>query len=181
MTPRSHSAAIGTNPGAANPGIKNAGTVSIQADLLQCVKTLFPHKAWAHLADFLGLSERGAKHRLAGTRRFTADELCLLLQTDHGFKILTAAMADANPMWWRICRPLMEVAEVQQMQIKANRKLNKAIKDASDADRAIAATIGRADALLVQDEEFYRGHSRAVRHSAGVVDSAVEGPNQRRR
>lgn len=134
---------------------------------------LFPQHARKTLARLFGISESAARKKLEGERTLSLDEFCELLHTDHGFRYLTAVMADSEVRWWRICRPMMEVAEVQAMQIAARRRLTKAVKGAFDADADITAARARADALLVQDENFYGEHAAALRSIGGVSHSAV--------
>lgn len=65
-----------------------------------------PRKTWGFLCDLLQdiskieMTERVAKHRLAGTRDYTVEELQALLQSDEGIDFLVALMADAEPKWW---------------------------------------------------------------------------------
>lgn len=141
--------------------------------LADCARKIFPTNTWANLGLALPLNERVLKHRLAGTREFTIDELRCLLRSEDGFKYLTALMAGAEPKWWRLCVPLMEVAEVQAMQIAARKRLRRAVQGALDADRDTTAALGRADALLVQDADFYRPHADALGSVAGIPDRAM--------
>lgn len=162
-------AGILANPGAAEvgPSSPRSGTI------LEVFGKIFRNDARKLLARFLGLSEGAAKKKLEGERSLSLDEFCALLRTPQGFHYLTAVMADSQVKWWRVCRPLMEVAEVTEMQLAARRKLKRAISGAFDADASLTAAIGRAEALLHQDEDHYRGHADALRGMARIPDSAV--------
>ena len=175
MTATSFGSLTRANSGVAVLGIRNAGMGATNFIILECLKTISPRKPWSLLVDALGLKPRAAKHRTDGDRKFTAEELALLLRTEDGFKFLDAVMADAQPTWWRMCRPLMEVAETQKMQASARRRLRRVIEGVVDADREISASIARAEtALCVHDEEFYRPHFDAARAPARVLHRTVD-------
>lgn len=95
-----HAQAIGRNLRGAGTGIKNAVLGNTSDLLVSFFKGLWPSATWKGLARSLGLSERTAKHRLARTRDFSADELAALIRSDHGFDVLAIIMADAAPAWW---------------------------------------------------------------------------------
>ena len=141
---------------------------------------LFPQHARKTLARLLGLSDKAAMKKLAGQRMLSVDEFATLLRTPEGFTYLTAIMADSTVQWWRIMAPLMEVAEVQAMQLRARRKFRRAVKGAIDADTSLSAAIARADALMVSDEDFHRPHADALRAVARIPDRAVAAAGRRR-
>lgn len=180
MTEQMHGHARMANLGGAALCTKKTQLVPTWRMLADCARKIFPGKTWADLGLELNLEERVAKHRLKGTRKFSLDELRHLLRSEDGFKYLTALMAGAEPKWWRLCVPLMEVAEVQAMQIAARKRLRRAVQGALDADRDTTAALGRADALLVQDADFYRPHADAVGAMAGVPDRAMASPRRPR-
>lgn len=160
----------------ANSGPSELGpTVSRSGAIIEAFKTIFPEHARKTLARLFRLSDGAARKKLTGERELSLNEFVQLLHTPGGFSYLTAVMADSQVQWWRVCAPLMEVAEIQAMQIKARRRLGRAIKGAIDADRQITDAIARADALLVQDEDFHRPHTDAVRAMARVPHRAVAG------
>ena len=130
-------------------------------------------KPTAVLAEWLGISQRTAERKLGGQRPYSAEELGHLLRSERGFEILAAVMADAKPAWWRICAPLMEVAEIRKMQKAAQRRVSKALEGALDADRDLTDAIARADALAVHDEDHMRPHLDALRTMARVSDRPV--------
>jgi hypothetical protein len=170
------------NSGGAVSGTGNAETGSIQGIVLSFVKGLWPQKTWAALMGVLGVGERVAKHRVAGTREFSADDMAHLLWQEDGFFLLAAVMdaAPRKPMWWRLCRPLMQVADVERMQLAARKKLKAAVTEAIDDDHRLAGQVeGSRTAFALQDEEFYRPHLEAFVASARVQGRAVAAPKRR--
>lgn len=166
------------NSAAAVSGIENAETGIVHRAVLRVVNELAPRKAWAFVAEKLGLEERTAKHRCACTRLFSADEIGALLRTEDGYRYLAAIMStgDNAPLWYRICAPLMELADAQRMQLAARKKYEKTLKATLDADRSLTATIAQGQAALIhQDEGFYRAHLDPYRELAGraVTDDRV--------
>jgi hypothetical protein len=173
---------IGHNSGGAVSGIGNAETGSIQGIVLSFVKGLWPQKTWAALIGVLGVGERVAKHRVAGTREFSADDMARLLWQEDGFFLLAAVMeaAPRRPVWWRMCRPLMDLADVERMQVAARKKLKAAVTEAIDDDQRLAGQVeGSRTAFALQDEEFYRPHLEAFVASARVQGRAVAAPKRR--
>lgn len=181
MSAASFGSVTRASSGEAILGVRNAGLGITNFLILECLKEISPKKPWALLMKTLGLTPRTAKHRTDGDRKFSTDELALLLQSEDGFEFLVAVMADARPTWWRVCRPLMEVAETQKMQAAARRRLRRVIEGAVDADREISATIQRAEAALcVQDEDFYRPQFDGARASSRTLDRAVAQGSKRK-
>lgn len=147
------------NLGGAKTCTTPTGNGCANTAIASVLRDVFPVKAWSHVGALLGLEERAAKHRMAATREFTADEIAALLHQPFGFQVVAAIMSQARrpPLWWRICKPLMELADLQQMQLNARRRLGRLLKGAVDADADLAATLARAEAALsVQDEDFHR-------------------------
>lgn len=125
---------------------------------------MVPRKPWAYLVDILGIKQRAAKHRMAGTRKFSAHDLALLLRTEQGLDVLSAVMAGATPRWWREC--------VQQQTVAQARKgLRQAVKAALDADQSLSDAIATADAF--SDADFHRPHLDALRAIGRVPDRAL--------
>lgn len=169
MNPKFAIAGMNAKSGGAEAGIKNAVLGTTHLRMIKVAKVISPVKTWTYLAELLCLKERAAKHRVAGTRELTVDELAVLLRSEHGLDFLVALMADAEPAWWRRAKAYFAAIDAQWLQRAARRRLREAI----DADTELTAAIGRADALLVQDEEFYREHADAVRAAARVSDRAL--------
>lgn len=136
------------------------------------IKEMYQKPA-AVLADWLGLSERTAKRKLAQDRVLSVEELGHLIRSERGFEFIVAIMGDAHPGWWRICAPLMEAADIRKMQIAAQKRVAKALAGAIDADKQLSAAINRAEALAFHDEEHMRPHIDGLRTMAGVPDRAV--------
>lgn len=147
----------------------------ILADLMRRLRRVKPHTL---LTELIGLSDDTAQNRMKGSRKFDVDELADLIRSEHGFDVLMAVMAGHQPKWWRICSPLMEVAEVQRIQAMARKRLRKAVQGALDADRDLAATIAAADVL--SDQEFVRPHVDALRTTGGVGNRTVAQTKGRR-
>lgn len=163
----------------ANDRVSDSCTIDAQFVHLNLViaktaKVVFT-KPYRVLCDLFHIKERDAKYRLAGERKFSGAELAKLLQTEEGFHFIAAIMADAatKPQWWRICAPTMEAADIRTMQLKAQRRIKKALEGAIDADKDLSAAIARADTFAFYDPDFYRPHSDALRSMASVPDRAV--------
>jgi hypothetical protein len=165
----------------AKAGAANLGpTRSYSGTIMEVFVGNFPQHARKTLARLLGLSDSGAKKKIEGDSKLSIDEFATMLRTPDGFQYLTAVMSDSTVQWWRILAPLMELAEVQSMQLRARRKFQRVVQGALDADRDLAATIARAEVLLVQDEDFHRPHADALRAMAGLPDRAVAATRRRR-
>lgn len=143
------------NKDGANLGNGYAVLVSVSVLLANRLRGIAPRKTWAYLVHVLGLGERAAKHRLAistdgltVSRDFTVDELAVLLRSEHGFQFLVDVMADAKPAWWKLCRPLMEAADAQRLQMAARKKIQQALEGALNADNDLTATIDRGQTAL---------------------------------
>jgi hypothetical protein len=174
------STAYADSPGRPNFGgapscTRSARSVHLNGAIIACCRAVFPHKTWAALASLFGLSERGAKYKLAGDRAFTVDELAVLLRSEHGLQLLITVMGDANPAWWRRLQQQLAIADARQHERVARRRLREAIH----AGESLAATIERAEtALCIQDEEFGREQFSAYRTLARVPDRALAAPAQ---
>lgn len=130
-------------------------------------------KPAAVISDWLGISERTAKRKLGCERELSAEEIGLLIRSEQGFHFVTAIMGDARPEWWRICSALMDAADIRKMQMAAQRRIAKTLEGALDADRTLSATIARAEALAIQDEEHVRPHIDALRSIGRVSHRAM--------
>jgi hypothetical protein len=171
------------NRGGAETCTTSAGNGTTTATIAAVLRDIFPRKTWSHLGDLLTLEERTAKHRVAATRRFSDDEIAALLHQPFGFKVVAAIMSQAKnpPLWWRVCKPLMELADLQQMQLNARRRLGRLLKGAVDADTDITAAIARAETYLaVQDEDFHRQDIDGLGEARRVSHRAVAGKGARR-
>jgi hypothetical protein len=169
------------NSGGAETCTAFTETCTTSRIISETLSRICPEKTWAYIAKLTGINERAAKHRKAGSRRYTAADLAAILRSDNGYVVLAAIMAESNAKWWRVCSPLMQVAEVQAMQLRARKKISQALQGAVDADSDLTAAIARADALLVHDEDFARPHADAVRAMAGLSRGAVAAPARKGR
>ncbi len=127
--------------------------------LAQVFRKLAPVKTWAAVASVLGLTERVAKHRLSGTRDFTADELAALLRSEDGLSFLSAVMADSQPRWWLIFKNKMRAADIKRQQASMRRELEEAVNEASALETA----------LMVSDSDFHSPTVDALRSMAHRV------------
>jgi hypothetical protein len=157
-----------SNLGGAVSGIGNAETGTIQSILTSTLKAIVPRKTWGFLVDFLGLSERVAKHRISGTRAFTADELAALLRSEHGLDFLSAIMADAEPKWW--------VTVHSAFKLGAMRRHKLQLQDAINEAERLGDTLARAEtALGFCGPDGDRKASDALRPTARGQDRALVG------
>jgi len=149
---------------------RNDQNGALQNAIALALREVFPRKTWLEVAEWFGLSERGAKHRLAGSREFTAEELALMLRSEHGLTFLSAIMMDAAPRWWVAIRQQVAMKDARRFEAAARRKLQEAI----DAEADLSSAISHADALL--DQDFMRPHSDALRAMARFPDRPVAAP-----
>jgi hypothetical protein len=131
------------------------------------------------LGRWLGVTDKTAKRKLNLERGLTVEELGKLIRSERGFEIVAAIVGDAKPSWWRLVVPLMDAADARKMQIAARRRLEKTIESAVDADKLLAATISRAEAL--QDQDHVSPHLNALRSMARVPSGTLASPKGRRR
>jgi hypothetical protein len=174
MTRVGHSALALANSVGAVSGIENAETGSVSFALAEMARAISPRKTWGYLVSLMHVHERVAKHRLNGTRRFTDEDIALLLRSERGIDYLVAIMGDAEPAWWQRFKKHVAVAEAARMQRAARRKLQEAI----DADADLSAAITRA--AVLQDEDFHRPQVDALRASGGLQNRAVASATKRR-
>jgi hypothetical protein len=161
---------ISPNRGGAETGIDFSvlGTKSnVNHTISALLRIKEPRKTWGFLCDLLyrtsGLevTERVAKHRLAGTRDYTVEELQTLLRSDEGLDFLVAIMGDARPAWWVWITKVMTLAAVRRRQAEDAQEILKLetsgpvetgsrrrIKRALDADARISSAVARAETAL---------------------------------
>lgn len=135
--------------GSAVSGIKNPATGSIQAALVETARGISPVKTWGYLAKLLGITERVAKHRMAYTRTFTADEVAALLRSEQGIHFLVAIMDDARPKWWRTMLKMGVLGGIERRR-EADLKLLRRVAHVTNETSAELPA-----ALMVQDADFY--------------------------
>lgn len=115
------------------------------------VREIYSSKTAETLAVWLKIALRTAKHRLAGTREFTVDELETLLHSEHGFKILVALMRRAKraPSWWAVCEPLMDLADAELLVAAIRARTSAVIAKQETADD-LTTEIRRTQTLAIQ-------------------------------
>lgn len=155
--------------GSAVSGIKNAGTGNTHAALIQTAKAISPVKTWGYLAGLLQIRDRVAKHRVAGTRTITADEIAALLRSEHGIHFLVAIMDDARPKWWRTLLRMGVLGGIERRRESDLQLLRKVAHVANETAAELPA------ALMVQDEEFYGPVFDALDAVARAPNSPVAG------
>jgi hypothetical protein len=132
-------------------------------------RKVFPIKTALHLSEITEYPLRTVESWLTAEVKIPSDALAMLLRSEYGAQFLSAVMVDAVPQWWRKTLSYFAALDAMSMQRKARRKLREAI----DADVATTTAIARADALLLQDENFYGAHADALRSVARVPDRAL--------
>jgi hypothetical protein len=136
---------------------------TINSAIAGIIREIYASKTAETLAAWLKIAVRTAKHRLAGSREFTIDELAALIHSEHGFRVLSAIMAQAKrpPSWWSVCEPLMDLADAELLVQAIRDRTNAAIiKREEDAD-ALETEIRRTQTLAIHGS----GPARAQHHA----------------
>lgn len=145
--------------------------------VMHAAQALWGAKAITILQQETGASERTVRYWRAGTRAPSLSEAAPLLRSEDGLAFLAAIMDDAQPLWWRTFKQQLAVADVRRMERAARRRLEEAL----DADADLAATIDRAEALLMGDADHARRVGHAPRARAGLQDRALAAAGGRAR
>lgn len=145
----------------------------ISRSVAKAINQLFGDAAARVLGDWFQIDTKQANRKLDCERAFDLDELGALIRSERGFEIVVAIMGDANPKWWRVCSALMDAADVRAMQIVAQRRIAKTLREAIDADADLTAAIARSEALAFHDEDHMRPHLDALRSMARLSDRTV--------
>lgn len=163
----SNSAVLEPNQAGAETGIVFPISGNIHRLTTGFFKRSFPAKTWAGIANFLGLSERVAKHRIAGTRDYSAEEILTIIFSEKGAHYIAWLARNVNetdkPDWLLIHEPLMELADAERLQLVARTKTAKILGRLIDADDELTATIRRAETASIHDPEHARPHLDALR------------------
>jgi hypothetical protein len=133
-----------SNPGGAVLGIENPDAGIIQKAINDVLRANFGKKAWAYLAVLIrlqqrGISDRVAKHRIAGTRPYDLVDITLLLGSELGNQVEKAMLkaADLDPSWFRdrerAVKTINLKAELQQLEFDRQ----------AEEERQIATEISR--------------------------------------
>lgn len=169
--------ALQPNLADAETGIVFPITGDIHRLTTEFFKRSYPAKTWAGIANFLSLSERAAKHRMANTRDYSAEEILTIIFSEKGARYIAwlARNVKENDKadWLQIHEPLMELADAERHQIVARTKTAKILGRLIDADDELTATIRRAEAAAIHDAEHSRPYRDALRSMAGVSDRTV--------
>ena len=153
-------------------------TLPLISSLMRAAHSLWPFKTTSELIVRTRRSERTVKYWRAEQREMSSEDFARLLRTEEGFEFLIAAMADAEPAWWRLIRALSDAAQAQKLQAVARRRLRRAVRGALDADQEITAAIARAEAAFVHDEEFYGPQIDALRAAARIPNRPLASPTR---
>jgi hypothetical protein len=140
--------------------------------IINAIKEMYDDPA-VIFGRWLRVSDKTAKRKLGFERALSPEDIGVLIRSERGFEVLNALMGDAKPAWWRMVVPLMDAADAHKMQLAARRRLKKTIESALDADRDLAATIQRAEALAFHDEEHVGPHIDALRSMGGASHRSV--------
>jgi hypothetical protein len=170
MTAINGTFALSANFGTEDVCGRNRRALRLNADLMRKARDLFPNKTALHLVELTDYSQRACEAWLSGDAKIPADALAMILRSDHGLDFLEVLMAGSDVSWWRKLAAYFATITAVKLQKAARRKLQEAM----DADGELTA---RADALLQQDESFYRPHADAVR----AVAKPPRGQTVRRR
>jgi hypothetical protein len=128
--------------------------VPIHEAIAAAIRELAPAvKPWTYLATLLGLKEKTARNRLTRSRKFSADEIALLLRSDDGRYFLTTLMGNARPRWYVRMLRLAAIEDALVQEQAANELLRGAI----DAVDGLESAIERARlTLAIQSTHEHR-------------------------
>lgn len=142
--------------------------------ILNKFRDLYPVKTSVYLSEVTGFPVRTCEYWMSKDT-LPAEAIWALLQSEHGLELLTAAMHDARPSWWKRLLKVGLIASVMRRREADLRLLQKTL----DADRDLTSAIANSTALCLHDEEFHRPFLDAVGAMAGVQNSAVAEPSKR--
>lgn len=126
-------------------------------EIATTARRLFPIKTALQLVEITGYPQRTVEYWLTGNAKIPSDALAMLLRSEWGVDFLGAVMGEAKPGWWKTT--LAYFASLDAMA--RTRKANRAIREAINANSELNASIARASALRVQDEDFYSNYADA--------------------
>lgn len=121
----------------------------LNADVMRISRACFPVKTAHHLSDITGYSVRASERWLSERVVIPTDALAALLQSEWGRDFLAAVMTDHTPRWWLQLKAWLAAVDYAAMERKQRRKLRELLDDAAQSPGSAA--------LLLQDEDFYRG------------------------
>jgi hypothetical protein len=161
----------------------------MSAAITKVLKVKEPRKTWGFLCDLLWvtsrheMTERVAKHRLAGSREYSVDELRMLIQSEDGADFLSALMADAEPRWWvnfkkslklSVARALQEEAQQAVLSLESgpmDKALRRKTKRFFDADRNLSAARAKEETAV---GFLHQDHARAMAGSVAETKTKAK-------
>lgn len=152
------------NSGSAETALKKLEPGAISFHLARLLRGIYPRKTWRYLGMLIGTTQRVSKHRLAGTRSYSVEEVALLLRTEHGRGVLAVLMGQARPKWYAQFIQQHSIAETKRKLAAASAEL-----DAINADIERAETAGR-----IGGENFLRPDVDGLRQTFGAENRAVD-------
>lgn len=111
---------------------KNGGGGSCTNPLSSCTisqqisdlfRSLHPLKTWSVIGDLLGLSERAAKYRVAGTRPYTVDELRTILRSEDGLEFYEMLMEGCESEGWKWLSKEIRLSKARRKQAEAEQEV----------------------------------------------------------
>lgn len=137
--------------------------------IIDTARRLWPLKTALQVHEITKYPLRTVESWLDGTVKIPSDALVSLFHHEQGREFLAAVMDDKRPRWWLQVTSYFAAVDSVALSRAARRVLRRAF----DATETTAAAIQRADALLVQDADFYGEHAAAVRVMASFSDRAL--------
>jgi hypothetical protein len=137
--------------------------------IAETARRVFPQKTALYLQQITGFPERTIDAWLTGNVKIPSDALAMLLRSEYGVQFLAAVMDGAKPRWWSRLAAYVKTIDATVQQRKLRRELREALREEIETSAAIA----RADALLIQDEDFYSANASAVHAMARVPNRSV--------
>lgn len=153
---------------------RNRTAVRWNVEVMRVARAVWPTKTSWNLHNVTGYHLRTCEYWLCGRSPIPSDALVSLIRSHWGREFLAGLMVQAQPRWWvRVCSYF---AALDAMAM--NRIARRRLKEAVDADNELNASIARADALLFQDEDFYRPHLDGARALGRTPDRALAAPTR---
>jgi hypothetical protein len=164
-----------TNFVTAKSCVQTRNKLRMNLEIAATARRLFPLKTAMQLVEITGYPQRTVEYWLTGNAKIPSDAIAMLLQSEWGVDFLGALIGSAKPSWWRKTLSYFAAVDAMSLQRRARRKLQEAI----DADAELRATISRAEALAIHDEEHARPYLDALRAQARPVNRAMAPPRKR--
>ena len=172
------------------PSPSSSQSESTNSAIIRKIKEIYPTQTVPALAAWLSrakgkaeVSFSTAKNRLMGTRQFSLEDIETLLHDEQGFPILKALMERApnNPDWWRVCEPLMDMADAERMRLAIRKRVSRAIEGHYNADQQLEDEIRHSETLAIQGSGSARAHADALHTFARASDCVRVVAKTRRR